>query len=46
VAADGPGAGLTNVSERVAALRGSLTVESAVAPGMQIRGRIPLDTQY
>ena len=36
------GAGLTNMTERVAALRGSLTVESAAGHGMQVRGRIPL----
>jgi signal transduction histidine kinase len=43
--AGGPGAGLANMSERVAALRGSLTVETGVGRGMQIRGRIPLATR-
>jgi signal transduction histidine kinase len=33
------------MNERVAALRGSLTIESGIGRGMQIRGRIPLVTQ-
>jgi signal transduction histidine kinase len=41
----GPGAGLANMNERVAALRGSLTIESGIGRGMQIRGRIPLATR-
>jgi signal transduction histidine kinase len=41
----GAGAGLANMNERVAALRGSLTIESGIGRGMQIRGRIPLVTQ-
>jgi signal transduction histidine kinase len=36
------GAGLTNMSERVAALGGTLTVDSATGRGTQLRGRIPL----
>jgi signal transduction histidine kinase len=36
------GAGLTNMSERVAALGGTLRVDSATGRGTQLRGRIPL----
>ncbi len=38
----GDGSGLSNMNERVAAVRGVLTVESAVGRGTHIRGRIPL----
>jgi signal transduction histidine kinase len=36
------GTGLTNMTERVAALRGTLTIDSSAGRGMQVRGRIPL----
>jgi signal transduction histidine kinase len=39
----GAGAGFTNMRERVAALGGSLTVESTPGQGTRIDGRIPLD---
>ena len=39
---DVPGAGFTNMSERVAAVGGTLTVDSAAGHGTQLRGRIPL----
>jgi signal transduction histidine kinase len=32
------------MSERVAAVQGTLTVDSAAALGTQVRGRIPLGT--
>jgi signal transduction histidine kinase len=38
----GPGTGLGNMTERVAAVRGTLSVESAAGRGTQIRGCIPL----
>jgi signal transduction histidine kinase len=38
----GPGSGLTNMRERIAALQGTLTVDSAPGGGTQVRGRIPL----
>jgi signal transduction histidine kinase len=38
----GRGIGLTNMSERVAAVQGTLTVDSAAGRGLQVRGRIPL----
>ncbi len=41
-----PGAGLTNMAERVAAVRGTLTVDSAAGHGTQVRGRIPLVAQF
>ncbi len=40
--APGFGTGLANMSERVAAVRGTLTVESAAGRGTRIEGRIPL----
>ena len=36
------GSGLTNMTDRVAALRGTLTVDSAAGRGTHVRGRIPL----
>jgi signal transduction histidine kinase len=36
-----PGSGLTNMADRVAALGGVLTVDSAVGHGSVIRGRLP-----
>jgi signal transduction histidine kinase len=36
------GSGLANMTERIAAVRGTLTVESAVGGGTRIEGRIPL----
>jgi len=36
-----PGSGLSNMKERVAALRGTLIVDSAVGRGTRVRGRIP-----
>jgi signal transduction histidine kinase len=36
------GAGFTNMRERVAALGGTLTIESASGRGTQVRGQIPL----
>ena len=38
----GAGTGVSNMAERVAALRGTLTIDSANGRGTQIRGRIPL----
>jgi signal transduction histidine kinase len=38
----GSGIGLTNMSERVSALRGTLDVDSVAGHGMSVRGRIPL----
>jgi signal transduction histidine kinase len=38
----GFGTGLTNMTERVAAVRGTLIVESAMGRGTRIEGRIPL----
>ncbi len=34
--------GVVTMEERVAALRGSLTIDSANGRGTQVRGRIPL----
>ena len=39
------GAGLANMRERVAALGGTLTIDSTPGRGMQLRGRIPLDAR-
>ena len=39
------GIGLTNMSERVSELHGTLNVESAVGNGTRVRGRIPLASQ-
>ena len=36
------GAGFTNMRERLAAVGGTLTIESAAGHGTQVRGRIPL----
>jgi signal transduction histidine kinase len=36
------GTGVVNMAERVAALRGSLTIDSANGRGTHVRGRIPL----
>jgi signal transduction histidine kinase len=38
-----PGSGLGNMSDRVAALRGSLTVTSVPSRGTSVTGRIPLE---
>ena len=38
----GAGIGLTNMSERVSALHGTLDVDSATGHGTSVRGRIPL----
>ena len=38
----GPGTGLPNMVERVAALRGTLTIDSVDGRGTHVRGRIPL----
>lgn len=38
-----PGSGLTNMADRIAALGGVLTVESAVGRGTSVRGRLPTD---
>ena len=51
VGCDGParrhtGTGLTNMTERVAALRGSLTVDSSAGHEMQVSGRIPLAARH
>ena len=43
--ARGAGVGLTNMSERVSALRGTLNVESVAGRGTTVRGRIPLAVQ-
>ena len=44
IGCDGPhtGSGLANMTERVAALSGTLTVDSSAGRGTQVRGRIPL----
>jgi signal transduction histidine kinase len=38
-----PGSGLTNMSDRMAALGGSLTIESAVGRGTVVSGQVPTD---
>ena len=38
----GAGTGVSNMAERVAALRGTLTIDSANGRGTHVRGRIPL----
>ena len=38
----GAGTGVSNMAERVAALRGTLTIDSANGRGTRVRGRIPL----
>jgi len=38
-----PGSGLGNMADRVAALRGALTVTSAPSMGTSVTGRIPLE---
>jgi len=39
-----PGFGLTNMSDRLGAVGGTLSVESAVGAGTQVRGAIPVPT--
>ncbi len=41
----GPGIGLTNMSERISALHGTLDVQSVSGRGTSVRGRIPLAVQ-
>ena len=41
-AARGAGSGLANMSERIAAVRGTLVVDSGDGRGTRVRGRIPL----
>jgi signal transduction histidine kinase len=39
-----PGSGLTNMADRMAALGGSLTIESAVGQGTVVSGQVPTDS--
>jgi signal transduction histidine kinase len=41
----GPGSGLTNMADRMAALGGSLTIDSAIGRGTTVSGHVPTSTR-